>query len=76
VTTIAGNISGTAGLTKSGSGFLVLAGSNPLSGTITLNNGTITVQNPSALTNVARVNLTANNTVRNLCKSPETWFLN
>jgi autotransporter-associated beta strand protein len=46
--TISLALSGTAGLTKSGTGTLVLAGANSLSGTITLNAGTVAVGDDSA----------------------------
>jgi autotransporter-associated beta strand protein len=44
-----GQSGGTYGLTKSGSGLLVLSGSNTYGGTTTLNNGTLAVTNSNAL---------------------------
>ena len=61
--TLAGVISGSAGLTKNGTGTLVLSNANTFSGTVTMNVGTIVAANPTALSTAARVNLPANSTV-------------
>ena len=62
-TTLAGVASGSAGLTKNGSGSLILSNANTFTGTVTLNAGTIVSAHPAALSTAARVNLPANNTV-------------
>lgn len=46
---IPGVVSGTGGLTKAGTGTLTLSGTNTYSGTTTINTGTVTVSNSSAL---------------------------
>lgn len=58
--TISGNISGSQGLTKQGSGTLILSGSNTTTGgytgTVTINGGTLRVSNSNA---VGAVNITS-----------------
>jgi fibronectin-binding autotransporter adhesin len=52
-TTISSELAGTAGMTKSGSGTLVLAGSNSFSGNVSVAAGTLQITNDSALGNTA-----------------------
>ena len=46
---LSGNISGAGGLTKGGSGSLVLSGSNSFAGNISISNGTLAVTNGNAI---------------------------
>ncbi len=52
-TTMSGNISGGGGLTKDGSGTLVLSGASDYTGITTVSNGVLNVRNSSALGTVA-----------------------
>ena len=47
--TISATVAGTSGLTKAGSGTLILSGSNTFSGTVTVNAGTLQITNGSAI---------------------------
>lgn len=55
--TIPGNISASGMITKSGTGTLVLGGSNGITGGLTINDGTVQLANASALGSVATSNL-------------------
>ncbi len=55
---LAGNLSGTAGFTKQGTGTLVLNGSaNNLSGTLAINGGILEVTNANSINNTATISL-------------------
>ena len=60
--TLANTISGTGALVQEGSGITTLSGSNPFTGTVTINNGTLRLNSSNALANAAGVFFGASNT--------------
>ena len=60
--TLANTISGTGALVQEGSGITTLSGSNPFTGAVTINNGTLRLNSSNALANAAGVFFGASNT--------------
>lgn len=60
---LSGNISGAGGLTKAGSGSLVLSGSNSFTGNVTISNGTIALTNGNAIGNNPLVSIDSGGTM-------------
>lgn len=56
-TTYAGNVVGTGGITKEGSGTFTLSGTNTYSGATTINAGTLTASGGNAIGNLSAVNV-------------------
>jgi autotransporter-associated beta strand protein len=53
ITTVSSELAGTAGMTKSGAGTLILSGSNSFTGNAVISGGTLQITNDSALGNTA-----------------------
>ena len=62
-TTISGSISGTGGLIKNGLGTLTLSGANPISGSVTINAGTLFADGNGSLGSVAGVSVNSGGTL-------------
>lgn len=58
-TTINGNISGTGGIIKNGSGTLTLNGNNTFSGSVTVNGGTLALNSEDSIRNVPSITVNA-----------------
>ena len=63
LTTLGGAVGGSGGLTKSGSGTLILAGVNTFSGNVDITAGRLNVANSSAIGNSAAVTISNNGTL-------------
>jgi len=76
--TISAIIEGTAGLTKSGAGTLVLTGANTYTGTTTISAGTLQVSNTGAIPATSAVNLTGSSAKMVLFSSSQarSWQAN
>lgn len=60
--TISSVLAGNAGITKAGTGTLILSGANTLSGATTINAGTLQLTGSGSLSDVSRVNTSASGT--------------